>query len=67
MENRINERVVNEFNLNTPIGTKVSVVRDDGSTFNTETRSAAWVLGGTPVIMVKGISGGYDLGRVTKL
>lgn len=53
------------WNNNYPEGTRVTVTRDDGSTFKTATKSLAWPLGdGTPVVMLQGISGGYLLNRV---
>jgi hypothetical protein len=46
-------------------GQPVIVRRDDGSLWNTKTRSEAWNLGhGQPVVMLEGKSGGYDLSRV---
>lgn len=55
------------FNAACPVGTRVSVQRDDGSTTYTATRSEAWILGGhTPVVMVKGIAGAYLLERVKR-
>lgn len=48
------------------IGTDVIVTRDDGSELRTKTRSAPWMLCGTPVVMVDGISGGYALERVRR-
>jgi hypothetical protein len=49
-----------------PVGTPVVVRRDDGSKFETTTRSMPWVLGhGATVILVDGISGGYSLDRVS--
>lgn len=47
-----------------PIGQPVTVTRDDGSTLETKTRSHPWRLGGTWVIMVEAITGGYALARV---
>lgn len=48
-----------------PVGTPVSVTKDDGSRVATKTRSNPWKLSsGTPVVMVEGISGGYLLTRV---
>ncbi len=48
-----------------PEGTAVTVTLDDGSTWETTTRSAPWLLGGhTAVIMLEGKSGGYALERV---
>lgn len=49
------------------IGTPVNVKRDDGSIFKTKVRALPWQLGhGAWVIGVEGITGGYDLIRVTK-
>jgi hypothetical protein len=50
--------------LRWPIGTTVTVTKDDGTTLATATRSAPWKLCGTWVVMVDGISGGYALARV---
>lgn len=48
-----------------PVGTPVVVRRDDGSLFETATRSEPWLLGhGAAVISVEGITGGYMLDRV---
>lgn len=45
---------------------QVTVKRDDGSILLTVTRSEPWQLGhGGWVILVEGISGGYDCARVT--
>ena len=62
-----NNALVEEWNkLNPSIGTKVFVKRDDGTTLETTTRSAAWLMGGhSAMIMVEGIAGGYSLDRVT--
>lgn len=54
------------FNEKYPVGTRVSVRRDDGTVTRTKTRSRAWVLAGVcPVVMVEGIRGAYLLSRVT--
>jgi hypothetical protein len=47
-----------------PVGTPVVVTKDDGSEVRTKTRSAPWMLCGTAVILLEGISGGYALCRV---
>jgi hypothetical protein len=49
-----------------PIGTPVTVTKDDGSQVETATRSGPWKLGDTWVILLEGISGGYALARVTE-
>ena len=55
-----------DFNERYPVGTRVSVRRDDGTVTRTKTRSRAWVLAGVcPVVMVEGIRGAYLLSRVT--
>lgn len=49
-----------------PEGTKVYVRKDDGSEVETVTTSRPWQLGhGDWVVKVEGISGGYDLERIT--
>lgn len=57
-------RALADWNRDVQPGTPVVVTRDDGSTLETRTRSRAWDLCGTPVVMVDGISGGYALHRV---
>ena len=55
-----------DFNERYPVGTRVSVRRDDGTVTRTKTRSRAWVLAGVcPVVMVEGIRGAYLLSRVS--
>lgn len=55
---------VDGWNANYPVGTPVTVTRDDGDKLETATRSIAWTLyGGTAVIMVDGIAGAYLLER----
>jgi hypothetical protein len=49
-----------------PIGTPVTVTKDDGAQIETATRSAPWKLGGTWVILLEDISGGYALARVVE-
>lgn len=48
-----------------PEGTAVNVRKDGGEVVSTKTRSMPWMLGGTAVIQVEGISGGYSLERVS--
>ena len=54
-----------EWNENYKKGQSVILTKDDGSMIQTETRSEAWDMCGTSVVMVKGISGGYDLDRIS--
>lgn len=57
---------VDAWNQQHDVGTLVNVRLDDGSIKETETQSLAWMLGGhTACVMLKGISGGYALSRVT--
>ena len=49
-----------------PIGTAVTVTKDDGTQVETHTRSTPWRLGDTWVILLDGISGGYALARVVE-
>lgn len=44
-------------------GHPVIVTKDDGTEVQTNTRSEAWDLCGTPVVLLDGISGGYRLSR----
>lgn len=53
-------------NTELPIGTKVNVRRDNGDILETVTKSKPWLLGGhTWVVLVHGISGCYDLHRIS--
>ncbi len=57
---------VDRWNLKHHVGMPVIVLRDDGSEFETTTRSTAWLLGGhSAVIQVEGIAGSYSLSRVS--
>jgi hypothetical protein len=49
-----------------PIGTAVTVTKDDGAQVSTVTRSSPWKLGDTWVILLDGITGGYALARVVE-
>lgn len=52
---------------NTPEGTAVIVIKDQGGEVLTKTRSAPWMLGGhSAVIMLEGITGAYALDRVRR-
>lgn len=53
------------WNSEYEVGQKVILKEDDGGITKTETCSIAWLLGdGTPVVKVKGKSGGYLLERI---
>lgn len=57
-----------EWNERFPVGTAVAVTKDDGTLWQTKTRTPAWELGhGAPVVSLEGKSGGYDLARVAVL
>jgi hypothetical protein len=67
-ENRVKKKnncqeLVNRWNEKYPEGTPVIVTRDNGDKLETVTRSEAWELCGSAVVMVKDISGGYALER----
>lgn len=50
----------------TPSGTPVNVVEDDGTTTETTTRSLPWRLGsGALVVLLEGRTGGYSAERCT--
>jgi hypothetical protein len=60
------EKQCADFNRQCPIGTEVHLVDDFGKVSHTRTRSIAWVIGDhTAVVNVEGISGCYDLDRIT--
>lgn len=57
-----------EWNAAHPVGTRVGLTLDDGTSITTSTRSEAWCLGdGTAVILVNGKTGGWLLSRVFAL
>jgi hypothetical protein len=68
MDAKIIENQVNTFNKACPIGTPVTVTKDLGEQIETVTRSEAWIIGGhSGVVLLKGISGGYLIDRVTPI
>lgn len=50
---------VDLWNRAAPVGTKVVLTDDRGEQHQTRTRSLAWSMCGSPVVMVEGRSGGY--------
>lgn len=57
---------VDRFNLANPVGAMVHVRKDNGEVVLSKTTAEASLLGGhTPVVWLDGISGCYDLSRVT--
>ena len=54
-----------EWNAKHAIGTHVKVRRVNGEVQDSQTRSEAWEMCGTAVVLLSGISGGYDLSRVS--
>ncbi len=59
------QKLVDAWNALHPVGTPVTVRRDNGFILYTETRSVAWLLSnGDAVVQVQGISGCYKLDRV---
>lgn len=61
-------KLVEFWNDNHPPGTEVDVTKDNGDVVRTKTRSEAWLLGGPiAVVMVEGISGGYQLDRISAI
>lgn len=63
------QRMVDEWNrAHKQLGTKVRVLRDDGSTVETIATTSAYLMGGhTAMIFLHGFSGAYSLARVTAL
>jgi hypothetical protein len=65
LEKKLNEQAVDLWNLKCAPGARVAVSLDDGSIWETTTRSVAWNLGdGTAVVLLSGKAGGYLLERV---
>jgi hypothetical protein len=65
MRPEVAEAIAKTWNAHWPVGTKVTLIRDLGDQVETRTRSEAWVVGGgTVLIKLDGISGGYLLERV---
>lgn len=72
MKKRVPKRkprsAADDWNGRHPIGTPVTLRKDNGETVKTITRSAASVLSGhSAVIFVEGVSGCYLLDRVSPL
>lgn len=60
------QQQVGAWNHEHPVGSKVVVTRDNGETLETTVRFQAQLLGGhSPVAWVHGISGCYDIRRIT--
>lgn len=59
------EQAVEKWNDTVEVGTAVHVRDDFQKITHSKTRSVAWVLCGSAVVMVDGIAGGYLLERVT--
>jgi hypothetical protein len=65
MKMKIDQATVEAFNENHPVGSKVTVIKDDASKFDSTVKQPAQMLGGhTPVVWVEGIVGCYLLSRV---
>lgn len=57
---------VESWNIEHPVGSRVVVHRDNGERIESTVRGEAVLLGGhSPVAWVDGISGCYDIGRIT--
>ena len=61
------EAQIEEFNEWYPIGTLVLLTNDLGDKSVTRVRSIAWNLCGTVVAKFEGITGGYDISRVSAI
>lgn len=64
MKIKTEEWMVEEWNKNHAVGTEVILTNDFDEEIETVTRSEAWIVCGSAVVMVKGISGGYCLDRI---
>lgn len=60
----MNTLTPDQFNKRFPIGTKVTLTKDNGEKVNAVTRSDAFYAYKQPVIFLKGIAGYYLLSRV---
>ena len=59
------KRAVETWNKTHPVGTRVEVRDRDGNMVETETKSAAFLMGGhTPVVTLKDVSGHFFLEKV---
>ena len=62
------EHMVADWNEKYPAGTRILVRLDDGSQLKSSTRSEAWIMAGnTPVVQVLGITGNFQLHRITPM
>jgi hypothetical protein len=58
---------IDEFNRMCPIGSEVNVTLDSGEVIKSRTLTEAWVVCGSGMVKLDGISGGYDIDRVKPL
>lgn len=64
----VRKHMVENWNMRHPPGTPVKVRRDDGTMFETSTRSKAEMLGGhTPVVWLESVIGCFALDRCTPI
>jgi len=61
----MSEHLVMVWNHSVPVGTKVDVVEDNGTTTSTVVVSQAWMVGGQPVVSLGDRRAGFLLWRVT--
>lgn len=60
------EQQVEAWNIEHPVGSNVTVMRDNGDALQTKVTHEAVLLGGhSPVAWVDGISGCYSIDRIT--
>jgi hypothetical protein len=60
------QKTCDAWNTANPVGTPVTLKRDNGQTVETKTRSEAYVShAGYPVVFLEGVTGYYLLDRVT--
>lgn len=65
---KLQQAKCDDFNAHYPVGSVVDLQKNNGQILRTVTRSKAEVLSGhSAVIWVKGVSGCYDLDRVTPI
>ena len=58
------EQEIEDWNNQNGPGSEVTLTDDFGVEHRTRTRSVAWLVGGRPLVLVEGRTGGYDLRRI---
>lgn len=59
--------ICDAWNASNAPGQAVDLLRDDGRVERTRTRSHAWMVGQTAIVLVEGRVGGYALDRIARV